>query len=184
MPLDEFNWLPDLPDYRDYRFKASLPTPIPEVVDMRDAGLITQLPFQPAVDFVMEYTNLRAEVKVLAAPALGGSIREQLKFVTRGYQVKYERVAQTPVSLKKALARGFPVVFGFSAYENYGGTNYLGMPGLRQRLVGGVVAALVGYDTPHRTFLVRDRNYFSMPAAYVSHTDLARDFWIIRGIDE
>lgn len=107
--------------------------------------------------------------------------------------LQYERVAQTPVTIKRALAAGHPVAFGFSVFENFESeavekSGKLDMP--RGNYLGGHAVALVGYRMATREYLVRNSwgsdwgmdGYFWMPDAYVCDSHMSSDFWIIKGV--
>jgi C1A family cysteine protease len=109
------------------------------------------------------------------------------------YQIlSYARIDSLE-ELRACLAEGFPVVFGFSAYESFESpelrkTGVLEMPGPEERMLGGHAVLAVGYDDSSRRIIVRNswgrrwgiKGYFTMPYAYASSRDLSDDFWTIR----
>ncbi len=105
----------------------------------------------------------------------------------------YERVNQNELSIRTALAKGYPVVFGFSVYESFetravSKTGVVPYPKTSEALLGGHCVILVGYDHPKRRFICRnswgsnwgDKGYFYMDYEYVLNPNLADDFWIIK----
>jgi C1A family cysteine protease len=107
--------------------------------------------------------------------------------------VQYARVAQDPVQMKACLAAGFPFVFGFTVYESFESddaakSGVIEMPGSTETALGGHAVMAVGYDDASQRFLVRNSwgadwgiaGYFTIPYAYLSNTNLADDFWVIR----
>lgn len=108
--------------------------------------------------------------------------------------VAYFRVDHTRLDeLLNCLAGGFPFVFGFTAYDAFEGesvakTGVLNLPKRGERVVGGHAVVAVGYDQRTERFLVRNswgkdwgrQGYFTMPYRYLTHGDLADDFWTIR----
>jgi C1A family cysteine protease len=111
--------------------------------------------------------------------------------------VLYQRLVQDLNTMKGCLASKYPFVFGFTAYESFESqkvakTGVLGMPALKEKIVGGHAVVAVGYDDASRTFLVRNswgpdwglKGYFKMPYAYLTNPKLASDFWTIRSVEE
>lgn len=96
-------------------------------------------------------------------------------------------------NIKGALAHGYPVVFGFTVYESFESeevakTGILSMPKPDEQAVGGHAVLAVGYDDSKKAILVRNswgptwglEGDFWMPYEYITNTDLASDFWMIR----
>jgi C1A family cysteine protease len=109
--------------------------------------------------------------------------------------VKYQRVIQSSLMIRAALASGIPIVFGFSVYESFEGnaiakTGVMSMPGSSESLLGGHCVLCVGYDDTHETFICRNswgtgwgvNGYFYMPYEYMLSPDLCSDFWIIETV--
>jgi C1A family cysteine protease len=107
--------------------------------------------------------------------------------------VQYARVAQDLVQMKGCLAAGFPFVFGFTVYESFESdeaakSGIVEMPAPTEIALGGHAVTAVGYDDASERFLVRNSwgadwgigGYFTMPYGYLSSTNLADDFWVIR----
>jgi C1A family cysteine protease len=107
--------------------------------------------------------------------------------------IEYQAVPQVLVSLRGVLAIGYPVVFGISVYESFESekvatTGVVDMPNTSESLLGGHALVLVGYDDSVRLFIVRnswgtdfgDAGYVYLPYEYVTSSDLASDFWIIK----
>lgn len=106
----------------------------------------------------------------------------------------YLSVAQCIVQLKSALARGYPVAFGFTVYDSFisqalAQTGIMRMPNIAtERVLGGHAVLMVGYDDAKKCWIVRnswgpnwgDHGYFYMPFEYALDPDLSSDFWIVR----
>ncbi len=95
--------------------------------------------------------------------------------------------------LRSCLASGYPFVFGFKAFETFGGgavkkTGRLGMPKKREKYLGLHAVLAVGYDSSKGWFIARNswgekwgmRGYFTMPFEFLMDPELAHDFWTIR----
>jgi C1A family cysteine protease len=109
--------------------------------------------------------------------------------------VKYQRVAQTLVGIKTALAGGFPVAYGFSVYESFetpqvAKTGIVPMPAASEKLLGGHANMLVGYDDSTNRFLSKNSwgsawgmaGYFTIPYDYLTNPKLAQDFWVVSSV--
>ncbi len=107
--------------------------------------------------------------------------------------LQYSRVARDIRHLQACLASGYPVVFGFWAYESIEAravekTGAIPLPKAREKRLGGHVVLAVGYDHARRQILIRNSwgtkwgkgGYGTMPYAYVLNPELASDFWTIR----
>jgi C1A family cysteine protease len=107
--------------------------------------------------------------------------------------VQYARVAQDTGQMKACLAAGYPFVFGFTVYESFEGHNvatsgFVQMPGVLEAELGGHAVLAVGYNDSVQRFLVRNSwgsswgvgGYFTIPYAYLTDSNLANDFWVIR----
>jgi C1A family cysteine protease len=107
----------------------------------------------------------------------------------------YERIDQSRNFLKATLAKGFPVVFGFTVYESFEApevarTGIVPMPGMHEPVLGGHAVLLVGYDDDTSKFIVRnswgphwgDKGYCYFDYEYLIHPDLAADFWAVEFI--
>jgi C1A family cysteine protease len=105
------------------------------------------------------------------------------------------RVQQSLAQTKGCLAQGFPFVLGFTVYTSMWDANgdpvtVLPMPSGADSVAGGHAVLVVGYDDTKRWFVIRnswgpnvqDHGYFYMPYAYATDSQLARDFWTIRGM--
>jgi len=100
---------------------------------------------------------------------------------------KYERIGNFR-GVQQSLADGYPVVFGFSVYENF---NSIGKDGIMSmpsgRMEGGHAVLAVGYDNVREVLIVRnswgsswgDAGYFYMPYLYADNSDLTADWWTI-----
>lgn len=120
----------------------------------------------------------------------------------------YKALAQSIDQVRGCLSSGFPVIFGFTAYEHFESdalaqSGNLAMPDAsKEKVVGGHAVLAVGYEdsmqiTSPTTGLVTQgavlvRNswgadwgldgYFWMPYDYMMHADLAGDLWTIRWV--
>jgi C1A family cysteine protease len=104
----------------------------------------------------------------------------------------YHRIL-TLDDMRTCLAEGFPFVFGFSVYESFetpdvADTGIVNLPKPDERLLGGHAVLAVGYDEMQKRFIVRNswgtswgqKEYFTMPYAYLTNRNLSDDFWTIR----
>jgi C1A family cysteine protease len=109
--------------------------------------------------------------------------------------IQYERVDQTETALKTALASGYPVVFGFTAFEGLESaatarTGAIPLPKPGQQPIGGHAVVAVGYYGSGKNKRIKIRNswgegwgkggYGSLPLSYVLDPKLAGDFWIVK----
>jgi C1A family cysteine protease len=105
----------------------------------------------------------------------------------------YRRVTQSTLGVKRALALGYPVIFGFTVYESFeseavANTGRVPMPDPSEDLLGGHAVLAIGYTSEH--VIVRnswggnwgDGGYFYMPWAYLLDRNLADDLWLIDSI--
>jgi C1A family cysteine protease len=107
--------------------------------------------------------------------------------------VQYLSVAQQLDQMKSCLASGYPIMIGFTVYENFETppTSTTGMVQMPQGgVLGGHANLLVGYDDHRQVFISRnswgtqfgDRGYVYFPYGYLTNPDLARDFWTLRNV--
>ena len=110
--------------------------------------------------------------------------------------VLYHSVNQDIHSLEQVLASGFPIVFGFTVFEEFESdevakTGILPMlTDVRQECLGGHAVIAVGYDRKKRLVKVRNSwgpewgqgGYFWMSYDYISNPNLASDFWVIQSV--
>ena len=107
----------------------------------------------------------------------------------RHQAVSYARVDQTTDAVKRILASGFPIVFGFTVYDYFESdqmakNGVLKMPAKGEGVVGGHAVLAVGYTPTH--VLVRNswaadwgiNGYFLMPFEYLLNPDLSDDLWV------
>lgn len=108
----------------------------------------------------------------------------------------YKRVPQSISNVLRVLASGFPIIFGFTVYENFesqevADTGILPMPDYaKESSLGGHAVLAMGYDRTTRQILVRNSwgtswgqdGHFWMPFEYIFDQDLATDFWCIQQI--
>jgi C1A family cysteine protease len=114
----------------------------------------------------------------------------------KGYTaVSYQRLVQNLGQLKGCLAQGFPFVFGFTVYNSiYDASGnpktVFPLPSTTDSPIGGHAIMAVGYDDNRLLFTFRnswgtsvgDAGYFYMPYSYVTDSQLASDFWVVRTI--
>ncbi len=100
--------------------------------------------------------------------------------------LRYIAVPNDTTQIQTILANGYPVVIGFSVYQNFpmgSGMSVIPMP--QGGIIGGHCVALVGYDDARQAFLFRNswgtgwglQGYCWMPYAYLPAN--ARDFWML-----
>ena len=113
----------------------------------------------------------------------------------------YERVDRTAV--RKALAAGQPVVFGFTVYESFESqevarTGLMPLPSTSEKMLGGHCILAVGYDDTKQcpggakpgAYLIRNswgtdwaqQGYFWMPYEIIAQRALSSDFWTIKAV--
>lgn len=106
--------------------------------------------------------------------------------------VTYRRVVGRDDVLH-CLADGFPVVFGFSVYEQFESdevarTGIANMPGPDERMLGGHAVLAVGYNIAQQRLLVRNSwgvdwgmaGHFTLPFGYIQSASLSDDFWVVQ----
>jgi len=111
--------------------------------------------------------------------------------------VQYARVDQTLDDLRRCLAAGIPVVFGFTVFSSFelglcAITGNMSMPGCLDVELGGHAVMACGYDDEREVFIVRnswshfwgDRGYFYMPYAFILRRSYCDDFWAIRWVHD
>ena len=98
------------------------------------------------------------------------------------------------VPVRRALAQGLPVLFGFALYDSFraaGDGAPVPLPSANERVLFGHAAVLTGYDGDDFTAVNswgeswggQNRGRFTMPAAYLGDRRLAKDFWTITSLD-
>lgn len=116
-------------------------------------------------------------------------VTEGLAFQTKISQ--YLRVSDLD-DLKQCLAEGFPVVFGFTVYDNMESeqmteTGILSLPGPEDQVLGGHCVLAIGYDETTQQVKVRNswgtgwgpfNGNFFMDYAYFQN--LVSDMWTLR----
>jgi C1A family cysteine protease len=106
--------------------------------------------------------------------------------------IKYQRVIQSLLMIRMALAAGYPVVFGFTVFESFESeqvaqSGILNLPEPGESMVGGHAVLMCGHDDGKQQFLVRNswgpdwgqEGYFWMPYNYANNPNLASDFWTV-----
>lgn len=106
----------------------------------------------------------------------------------------YARVSRDNgiTGVKQVLSSGYPIVFGFTVFEEFEGdsvaqTGVLNMPQENEQDLGGHAVLMVGYDDSTQRVLVRNswgndwgmNGYFTMPYDYITDRNLSSDFWTI-----
>ncbi|MDO8177636.1 MAG: C1 family peptidase [Undibacterium sp.] len=110
--------------------------------------------------------------------------------------ISYQRLQQHLQHLKACLADGYPFVFGLTVYQDFeservASTGTLKMPGKNEKLIGGHSVLAVGYDDKSERFTVMNswgaswanKGYFTVPYAYLTESNLAADFWVVRNVE-
>lgn len=108
--------------------------------------------------------------------------------------LKYARVPQWPDHIRRALADGYPVIFGATLYRSFeselvAATGDVPYPGRLETPVGGHAMLAVGYEGEQ--VLVRnswgpgwgDGGHARFPMDYLASTNLADDLWIIQDLE-
>lgn len=115
------------------------------------------------------------------------------KNATRHKVSSYHRIIGL-LEMRKCLAEGFPFVFGFTVYDGFESaavakSGKLNLPKPGEKVLGGHAVCAVGYDDKAKRVIVRNswgtdwgmKGFFTMPYEYVSNSNLADDFWTLRG---
>ena len=105
--------------------------------------------------------------------------------------VQYSRVADLE-ALKQCLAEGFPVIIGFSVYDNFESpematSGELHLPVPSDELLGGHCVLIVGYNEEQQQVFVRNswgttwglNGHFWMDYSYFN-AGLVSDRWVIQ----
>lgn len=154
-------------------------------------------------------TNIRTAVKVVATKGFAHESAwkyDETKFTIKPvdlvyedakkfYTTKYFKVDNTNISsLKNCLAAGYPIIIGFSVYENfYDADRNNGVVSLpnASKMLGGHSVLLVGYNDNTERFIIRNSwgttcgdgtGHYYMQYEYLTNADLADDFWTIRSV--
>jgi C1A family cysteine protease len=105
----------------------------------------------------------------------------------------YERVPRKLYSMKYAIFKERPIVFGFTVYESFESdevarTGFVPMPGPSEEVLGGHAVLAVGYEDLRQCFICRNswntdwgmEGYFYMPYDYLLDENLSDDFWVLK----
>jgi len=111
--------------------------------------------------------------------------------------IKTNSIAQNQTAVMSALASGFPIVFGFVAFDSFESTEvaktgFVPTPNPDiDNALGGHAMLIVGYDIRSQQFLCRNSwtahwgigGYCWIPFAYLMNPELAHSFYTIEDID-
>lgn len=153
---------------------------------VRDAIRATSM-FGAPLETLWPYNINKFAVKPSAVASLDAAKRK----VTR-----YMSVANHAACLN-ALANGYPVLIGFTVYASFEsgtwwqptGSGIMPYPNTTtESVLGGHCVLLVGYDTNHNYYIVRNswgtgwgqQGYFYMPFRVIQDTSMSSDFWAIQ----
>lgn len=123
---------------------------------------------------------------------------ESFAAAKKNLALQYRRVNNKSLhNILAALAKGLPVVFGFTVYESFesGAVSRSGivpMPAAGEKVLGGHAVLCVGYDMDRQVFFVRNSwgpawgisGYCEFPFAYLTSDMLADDFWVVEHVEE
>lgn len=129
---------------------------------------------------ITKFTNVPSKEAIAAA-------NQHLKGIS------YLSVQQNLNSIKSALAKGFPIIFGVQVYSSFESdtsikTGVIPVPNTTsETLLGGHAILLVACDDNKKmfTFLnswgteVGVKGFFTIPYDYVLNPELASDFWVV-----
>jgi C1A family cysteine protease len=108
--------------------------------------------------------------------------------------VEYHRVIQFTNQLRQCLAMGNPIIFGLTIFESFESplvakTGMVPMPAENEKILGGQIVLLVGYDQEESYWICRnswgstwgDEGYFYLPNEYLAKEKrYTSDFWILK----
>ncbi len=116
---------------------------------------------------------------------------------TKHLALVYRRVLANLHQMQGCLASGFPFVVGISVYESFmsqqvAETGEVPLPSRNEQLEGGHAVLVVGYDGGAQRFIMRNswgpgwgmQGYFTIPYAYLTDPQLARDFWAVYSVEK
>jgi C1A family cysteine protease len=116
----------------------------------------------------------------------------------KNHQVlRYARVAQDTIPIQTVLAGGEAISFGFTVYTSFeskvGADGIVPMPQPDEKVLGGHAVVAIGYKPIDGQLYFECRNswgpdwgdegHFWMPAAYVTSSSLASDFWVVDQVE-
>jgi C1A family cysteine protease len=107
------------------------------------------------------------------------------------------QVCASVLSIKGALAKGFPVILGIDVYSSFESddvakTGWIPLPDVdSEQLMGGHAICLAGYSDKEQCFLMRNSwgsdwgfgGYCWLPYDYMNKEHLASDPWIITSVE-
>ncbi len=111
--------------------------------------------------------------------------------------VRYARVAQASLAMQTVIASGFGISFGFTVYTSFerdvAADGIVPMPQPGEHVLGGHAVVAMGYKPIGGQLYFECRNswgadwgdhgYFWMPAAYLTSSSLAGDFWTVERVE-
>lgn len=106
--------------------------------------------------------------------------------------VTYLRVDNTVKSqIQDALNNNYPIVFGFTVYDSFmtdavAKNGVVPMPKKSESVQGGHCTVIIGYDTKTDRYICANswetswgqKGYYTIPASYLTNSNLASDFWV------
>jgi C1A family cysteine protease len=108
----------------------------------------------------------------------------------------YARVGQTQDAIEQCIAKGYPMIFGFTVFAGFESqamakSGMLPMPTPGEKPLGGHAVLACGYDRTKRLLTVRnswgptwgDKGYFYMPYEYITNPNLADDLWAVYSVE-
>ena len=203
IPEHKFTWTRDIPSKHDKMMKFSSKIPETCIIDLRDPYSVPISSTTDAVSLVFEHTldideisrtflywhsrdeSLKTSIsKTLRSLQRNGWTKAKSWHNTLNYidyeprnveimkvNLKIRKIKCT--SIKGAINEGYPVIFGFTIYNED-----MDYPKSSDNLLGGLAGVIYGYDD--YTFNVRtDGKNKVFEAMYIMDDDLSFDFWIM-----
>ena len=118
--------------------------------------------------------------------------------------IRYQRVPQTPDSIRGVLTAGWPIIFGQTLYESFESdavtrTGIVPVPASNESVVGRHCMVLWGHQTSTELYKVAnswwdeddnadpmwgDRGFCFMPFELIHNPDITCDLWAITGVED